>query len=273
MIIIFETGLFFNKIPYIKSGFGHRNMVFFYGGSAILKNLTASSIKNYLEVIQQYIPEGYIYYVFGYEEYPAKEYSLNQIADDFAQIIRDKIGTATIVGISFGGFVAMRFAAKYPELTDQLVLLITAHRFSADGERKINRMMELAKNEHYYELIKEFSLLFRRPWLNLVAKFMLWKNKEDILQGLKPRAAIINSLAGIFSEDLHKNINYLSEIRKKTLVIGGTQDPFFGVAEFEATAEAIKGAKLRLFEEETHMLPVERKGEVSKIVKEFIIGG
>lgn len=248
-------------------------MVFFYGGSAILKNLTTSSIKNYLDVIQQYIPEGYTYYIFGYEEYPVKEYSLKQIADDFAQIIRDKIGTATIVGISFGGFVAMRFAAKYPELTEQLVLVITAHRFSDNGERKINHMMELARNEHYYELIKEFSLLFRRSWLNLVARFMLWKNKEDILRGLKPRAAIINSLSGIFSKDLDENINYLSEIQTKTLVIGGTQDPFFGVAEFEATAKAIKGAKLRLFEDETHMLPVERKGDVSKIVKEFITGG
>lgn len=272
VVIIFETGLFLNKIPYIKSGFGPKNMVFFYGGSAILKSLTASSITNYLDVIRQYVPEGYTYYIFGYEEYPAKKYSLNQITDDFAQIIRDKVGAATIVGISFGGFVAMRFAAKYPELTDQLVLLITAHRFSDNGERKINHMMDLVQNEHYYELIQEFSLLFRRPWLNLLARFMLWKNKGDILRGLKPRAAIINSLAGVFSKDIHENVNYLSEIKTRTLVIGGTQDPFFGVAEFKATAEAIKGAKLRLFEDEAHMLPVERKNDVSKIVKEFITG-
>lgn len=269
----FETGLFLNKIPYIKSGSGAKNMVFFYGGSAILKSLEDSSIKDHRGIIQEYVPEGYTYYIFGYEEYPAKEYRLNQITDDFAQIIKDKIGKAVIVGISFGGFVAMRFAAKYPELTDQLILLISAHRFSANGERKINRMMDLAKNEHFYDLIKEFNLLFRRPWLNMLAGLILWKNKENSLRGLKPGAAIINSLAGIFSEDVYKNIDYLSNIRTKTLVIGGTQDQFFGVDEFKMTAEAIMGAKLRLFEDETHMLPIERKGDVAKVVKEFVTSG
>lgn len=271
--MVFETGLFLNKIPYIKSGFGPKNMIFFYGGSAILTNLAESSIKNYLNVFQEYVPEAYTYYIFGYEEYPSAQYSLNQITDDFAQIIKDKIGPAVIVGISFGGFIAMRFAAKYPELTERLILLISAHRFSDNGERKINRMMDLAKNEHLYDLIKEYSLLFRRPWLNWLARFMLWKNKENILRGLKSGAAIINSLAGIFSEDVYKNINYLSGIQAKTLVIGGTQDPFFGVEEIKVTAEAIRGAKLLLFENETHMLPVERKGDVSKIVKEFVAGG
>lgn len=270
--MIFETGLFLNKIPYIKSGFGPKNIVFFYGGSAILTGLSESSIKNYLDVVQAYIPEGYTCYIFGYEEYPSAQYSLNQITDDFAQIIKERVGTAVIVGISFGGFVAMRFAAKYPELTDQLVLLITAHRFSDNGERKIKRMMDLAKDEHFYDLIKEYSLLFRRPWLNLAARFMLWKNKANILRRLKPGAAIMNSLAGIFSEDVHQNIDYLSKIQTKTMVIGGTQDPFFGVAEFKVTAAAIPGAKLHLFENETHMLPVERKGDVSKIVKEFVTG-
>ena len=73
----------------------------------------------------------------------------------------------------------MRFAAKYPELTKKLVLLITAHRFSENGERKINRMMDLAQNERFYDLVKEYSLLFRSPWLNLLVQFMIWKNKEN----------------------------------------------------------------------------------------------
>ncbi|MCX7781495.1 MAG: alpha/beta hydrolase [Negativicutes bacterium] len=265
-----ETGLFLHKIPYIKGGAGPRTMVFFYGGSALLTSLTKSSIKNYLNAVRQYVPQGYTYYIFGYEEQPAKDYSLNQITDDFARIIKTEIGTAIIVGISFGGFVAIRFAAKYPELTEKLVLLITAHRFSANGERKVNRMLELAKQENFYALIKEYSLLFRRPWLNLLARFFIWKNKEDILRGLKSSDAIINSLTGIFSEDVRRNFACLNVIQAKTLVIGGTLDQFFGIDEFKATADAIKGAKLQIFKNETHMLPLERKSDVSKLVKEFV---
>ena len=269
--MLFETGLFLNKIPYIKSGSGLNNMVFFYGGSALLKSLRESSMQNYLDVIRQYVPAGYTYYIFGYEEAPSEQYNLDQIADDFAQILQEEIGPSIIVGISFGGFVAMRFAAKYPELTERLILLITAHRFSEQGEGKVDRMITLAKQEHFYDLIEEFSLLFRRPWFNLLARFMLWKDKDKLVKGLKPTAAILDTLAAML-KDVHENIDYLSSIRAKTIVIGGTRDQFFGASEFKETANAIARAELRLFEEETHMLPIERKGDVSKIVKEFIQG-
>jgi pimeloyl-ACP methyl ester carboxylesterase len=266
----FETGLFLNKIPYIKSGKGLKTMVFFYGGSAMISSLEKSSIKDHLDILKVYVPEGYTYYVFGYEQNPVRGYDLDQIADDFAQIIKDKIGQAVIVGISFGGFVAMRFAAKYPELTDKLVLLVSAHKFSSLGARKIHKMMELAENERYYDLIKEFSILFRRAWLNLLARFILWKNKKRTLKDLNPGPSIRKSLAGTFSTDIYRNIDYLGKIKAKTLVIGGTKDQFFGVEEFSETAERIRGAKLQLFAQETHMLPIERKKDAAKIIKAFV---
>lgn len=266
----FECGMFLDKIPYIKGGCGLRKMVFFYGGSAMISSLEKSSVKNHLNIIKAYVPEGYTYYVFGYERNPAPGYDLNQIADDFAKIIKNEMGHAVIIGVSFGGFVAVRFAAKYPELTDQLILLISAHKFSFLGEAKINKMMELAQNERCYDLIKEVTVLFRRAWLNLLARFVLWKNKRKILRDIYPGASIINNLAGIFSMDVRRNIDYLGEIKAETLVIGGTKDQFFGVDEFQTTAKNIKGAKLRLFEYETHMLPVERKKDVARIIKAFI---
>lgn len=268
----FESGLFLNKIPYIKSGSGLKTMVFFYGGSAIIKSLEKSSARNHLGIIKACVPEGYTYYIFGYEQCPERAYGINQIADDFAKIISNEIGRAAIVGLSFGGFVALRFAARYPELTKQLILLISAHNFSARGQRKIDDMMYLARNECFYDLVKEFSLLFRRPWLNIMAGFMLWLNKKKILRGLNPGPAIINSLEGIFSQDICENMDFLDAITTQTLVIGGTEDQFFGVEEFKRTAECIKDATLRLFEQETHMLPVERRKDVAKAVKDFVLG-
>lgn len=92
------------------------------------------------------------------------------------------------------------------------------------------------------------------------------------MRGLNPADAIIDSLEGIFSAQIYENIDYLGKIRVKTLVIGGTEDQFFGVEEFTATAEGIKGAALRLFTGETHMLPVERTKDVARAVKEFVLG-
>lgn len=179
----FTSGLFLNKIPYIKSGSGSKTMVFFYGGSAIVQSLEKSSIKDHLGIIKEYVPEGYTYYIFGYEQCPARRHGIDHIAEDFAAIIRDKIGKAVIVGISFGGFVALRFAAAYPELTEQLILLISAHKFSAGGQKKIDKMMCLVKKRRFYDLVKEFTLLFRRPWLNMAAGFMLRVNKKRYCAG------------------------------------------------------------------------------------------
>lgn len=266
-----ETGLFHAKIPYIKGGSGPKSLVFFYGGSALLTSLDKSSVRDHLRVIEAYVPAGYTYYVFGYEQNPAKTYGLNQIADDFADIIRAEIGKTVIVGVSFGGFVAMRFAAKYPELTDKLVLLVSGHCFSAAGEQKIGRMLALAQQGCMYEMMKELSLLFRRWWLNMLARFLLWKNNKRIVSGLNSRDAIISSLEGICVTDVRNNTDYLGRIAAKTIVIGGTQDQFFGEDQFRETAQYINNAALRMFTEETHMLPVERRKDVAGMVKSFIV--
>lgn len=44
-----------------------------------------------------------------------------------------------VLGISLEGMVAMRFAARHPELTRRLVILISAHRFSQSGEHIMER--------------------------------------------------------------------------------------------------------------------------------------
>lgn len=266
----FETGRFYNRIPYIKGGCGEKTMVFFYGASALLTSLETSSLKDHLQIMKAYVPEGYTYYVFGYEQNPAKAYKLNEIADEFAGIIRENIGKTVIVGISFGGFVAMRFAARHPALTDRLVLLISAHKFSDLGEQKISKMKSFARTGRYYELLKENILLFRRYWLNILAGLLLWLAKKNKLCGLNSPGAIIDCLEGLFTTEVCDNVNYLGEICAPSLVIGGTQDQFFGVEEFAQTARGIPEAKLQLFNAETHMLPIERNTEVAAAVKKFL---
>jgi len=266
----FQTGRFLHKIPYIKGGGGSRTMVFFYGASALLTSLEKSSIREHLKIIGAYVPKGFTYYIFGYEQYPKTPYDLNEIAADFARIIEQEIGKTVIVGVSFGGFVAMRFAAKYPALTEKLVLLISAHTFSAPGKKKIGKMKLLVNEGRYYELLKENTLLFRRWWLNLAARFLLWKNKKAKLSGLNSSTALKDSLEGIFSLQVYDNIAYLGKIRAETLIIGGTKDQFFGVDEFRQTAGYIKDARLQLFAEETHMLPIEKNKEAGSVVKSFI---
>jgi pimeloyl-ACP methyl ester carboxylesterase len=74
----------------------------------------------------------------------------------------------------------------------------------------------------FQTLIRENAVLFRRPWYNWLIQLKLWKDRRK-------------------------------------LGIGGTADQLFDRSAFEETASLIPGARLRLFEGETHMLPIERR--------------
>lgn len=54
------------------------------------------------------------------------------------------------------------------------------------------------------------------------------------------------------------------------MIIGGSADQYFDVAAFEETARRIPVARLELFDGETHMLPVERRRDVARVLAEFL---
>lgn len=64
---------------------------------------------------------------FGDSEYPPEYYGVKEYADDALRLIeRLGISSATIVGHSFGGRVAIELAAYHPELVEELVLVDSA---------------------------------------------------------------------------------------------------------------------------------------------------
>src|SRR4051812_24339019 len=77
---------------------------------------------------------------------------------------------------------------------------------------------------------------------------------------------ILRAYKGLFSADFARNADFARRIRVPTLVIGGTADQFFGPAVFEETASLIPQATVKLFEGETHMVPIERAGGVDEAI-------
>ena len=69
---------------------------------------------------------------------------LGYAGSHFDEIVRDMACAVpkppdVVVGISLGGFVALRFTAQHPELVPRLVLLVSANRFSRAGEHRMER--------------------------------------------------------------------------------------------------------------------------------------
>jgi pimeloyl-ACP methyl ester carboxylesterase len=274
-VSLVETGLFADRIPYIRGGAGPRHAVVFLGGNALFKRLDQSSDPaRYAAQIAALLPEGFRFTILGYEETPPEDYTLDTIVRDTAHVIRTDISKPDLViGVSFGGFVAQRLAAAHPDLVDRLVLLVSGYRFSVEGWAAMERQFKALETADFDALVTDNVLLFRRPWYNWLVRLKLWKDRDRMASEFKDPQLILRSYRSLFSEEFARNPDFATRIKASTLVIGGTADQFFGPQVFEETAAMIPGARVRLLEGETHMLPIERSGDVAQAIAEFLAIG
>jgi pimeloyl-ACP methyl ester carboxylesterase len=259
-----ESGLLENGVPYIRGGSGRREAVVFLGANALFKPLDKTSDpRRYARQISRLLP-GHRFTILGYA------------GSTFEEIVRD-MATAIptpphlVVGISFGGFVAMRFAAQHPELVRRLVLLVSAHRFSPGGLRMMERQFEALERGDLRTLVHENALLFRRPWYNWLLRLKLWKDGNHLATDFRDSGAILHDYRQLFGPDFKNNAEHVRRIVSPTLLIGGTADQLFDPKASEETAALIPGAQLHLFEKETHMLPIEKSQEVAAVIANFAV--
>ncbi len=178
-----ETGLLAGRVPYIRGGSGQQEAVVFFGVNALFRRLdSASDPGHYARQVSRLLPQ-HRFTILGYTGSGFEE-----IVRDMAQAIRTP--PDVVVGISLGGFVAMRFAARHPELVRRLVLLVSAHRFSPGGWRIMKRQFEALEQGDLPTLIRENALLFRRPWYNWLVRLKLWRDRDRLAAGLRTPVAI-----------------------------------------------------------------------------------
>lgn len=139
-----------------------------FGGNALFKGLDKSSDPiRYARQIAGTLPERFRFTILGYEETSPEDYTLDTIVRDLAEVVRTEIGRPDLImGVSFGGFVAQRFAAQHPDLVDRLVIKVSGHRFSEAGWRMMERQFRSLERGDFHELVKDNALLFRLSWYN-----------------------------------------------------------------------------------------------------------
>ncbi|KLK92584.1 hypothetical protein AA309_12795 [Microvirga vignae] len=269
-MMTFETGIFLSRIPFVKIGSGPNPIVVFNGGQAFVRRPTPARTERDAKRIARLLPSDRQIYVMGYDAAPPAGYSVDMIVQDMATILRDEIGPSTVMGISFGGFVATRLAADHPDLVKDLIVMVSAHRFSPEGQRSIERQIECAWQGDFHGLLNEFGLAFRRPWLNWLLRLRLWQEWDKLHEKMSDPATIVRGLHAVADENVGKDPSWLQRIQARTLIIGGTHDPFFDVNAMKEAAHLIPWTQLKLFDGETHMLPIERARDVAKVVKAFL---
>jgi 3-oxoadipate enol-lactonase len=196
-------------------------------------------------------------------------YDMERVTADGATLI-EKLGAAPchFVGLSMGGFVGMRLAARRPELLRTLTLVETA----ADAEPRWNvpkyRAMALIARAFGFRPLAGtvMKIMFGAAFLGDRARAAERERLRAELLALDPprvEAALdaVIRRRPIFDE--------LARIATPTLVLHGDADRAIVLSRAQKTAQAIAGARLVVIPRAGHTSSVEEADAVTRELRAF----
>lgn len=185
----------------------------------------------------------------------------------------DELGleTAHYVGLSMGGYVGMRFAARYPDRVLSLVLLDTGS--GTEDADKVSKYRLLA---NIYRVVGPGPLRSRIEPLMFGPTLRNDPAGQAVLDEwfgrLKrvSRAGIRRAVLGVV--DRLPITDELGGIRARTLVAVGADDVSQEPYKSEALAAAIEGAKLEIVADAGHSSTVEQPEVLTRLIGEHLAG-
>ena len=121
-----STGYFRSGLPYNRLGHGPRPLVIFQGLAFENKPQSGLAIRMY-----NFLGEDYTAYSVLRKPGLPGGCTLRDMADDYAEMIRDEFGgPVDVIGISTGGSIVQPFAADHPDLVRRLVIHSSAYTLS-----------------------------------------------------------------------------------------------------------------------------------------------
>jgi pimeloyl-ACP methyl ester carboxylesterase len=212
---------------------------------------------------------------FGYSEKPAWfEYTIEAQARMIARLMnRLGIGTATIVGSSYGGAVAATVALDYPERVEKLILVDAV----INDDVKNHPLLRLASIPGVGELVtpflidsKRFLKMRMRATIAPVNHHLITKDRiESVIHPL----SAANSHRSILLTNRHWNANRIEQdaqfIKHPTLIVWGEDDTVIPVENGEKLYASILNSRFVVLKNCGHV-PQEEKAELfSELVTGF----
>jgi len=216
---------------------------------------------------------------YGLSDRPRQRYTMDVWADDLAALLESiGIERAHVHGGSMGGFIAIRFAARYPERVDHLVVSGAVARCDrmARSQLEIWKTIARAYGTDSDELALELSTkAFSRGYLD--ASFgpeRVREIREVVARNVEPDV-FSDACDAMIETDV---MELLPLITAPTLVLCGSEDCLTPLdcgpdgAGMRVIAERIPNARLHVFEGCGHGNLVERTEESVRVIVEHLEG-
>jgi len=259
------TGYSSNGLPYACIGSGARDLVVFVGlefqhkpPSGIMLRMSTGYLSG--------LEDSYKIYVVSRRPGLPPGYSLSDMSDDYAVMIKNELGgEADIIGVSTGGAIAQHFAIDHPNLVRRLVLAMTGFRLTEEAKELQMRVADLAQkgNRRAASALLGTAIIrrgiakhFFKLFMGLMGPLMIPTDPSD-------------GIVEIEAEDRHDLSDHLDKIKADTLVIGGEEDFFYPVRE---TAEKIPNARLVLYPRLGHNAMFARSRQFGEEIRAFLLG-
>jgi pimeloyl-ACP methyl ester carboxylesterase len=243
-----SSGFFRSGLPYNRLGNGSKPLIVFQGLTFEHKPESAMTLMMY-----KFLASDYTVYSVLRKPHPPQHYSLGDMANDYAVMIREEFNTPVdILGISTGGSIAFHFAANHPELVHRLIIHSSAHTLNATARQLQLDVAHLAQQGQWIQ-----------AWRLLVATIFPHKGVghwvAQPLIGLSAWLLSLNApkdptdlVVTVEAEDKHAFRGRLAEVTAPTLVVGGEDDFFYSPDLFRETAAGIPNATLCLYQKMGH---------------------
>ena len=251
-----ETGRFLEEFPYVRFGNGPENLVILPG--ITLENEPPSRLAAWTYRLGfGRFADGCTVYVINRRRGMPPHYTTQDMAADYARVMQEELGPSHLMGFSTGGSIAQYVAFDHPELVSKLILVVSASRLSEEGRETCERWRKLARWRRWQELradmasvnvTSETNKRLARAFMIVLGRFVLGtpSDPSDFITALEADLG-------------HDTTGRLHEISTPTLLIGGSEDPFFSESLLRENAETIPDAELRVYEGVGHGVPKERK--------------
>jgi len=253
-------------IYYEERGKGDETILFSHGllwSSQMFRHQIDSLSKKYRVIAYDHRGQ-------GKTEVTSSGYDMDTLTQDALQLL-DHIGIEKVhfVGLSMGGFVGMRLAARYPDRITSLTLIET----SAEPEPEENipkyKMLGWVARLLSIRLVagRVMTIMFGDTFLNDPDRAddrQYWK--KQLLQN--DRVGIHRALGGVVSRE--GVVGLLAKISCPTLIMVGDEDKATVPAKAEKMHQHIAGSKLVTIPKAGHTSSVEQPEFVTSQLTEFL---
>lgn len=200
---------------------------------------------------------------------------LDQWADDIDQFCKTLgIDAPIVFGQSFGGMVAMHYAARYPDAPSKVILSSTAAQFRLDATEQ---MMRQLGGERAAQLAQEF---FTTPSSEIFEEYskvclpLYAQSDHPDAADFRARAIQRPEVAVHFFKEEMKSMDMRAEIAAipcPTLVMGGDLDPVTPPICATEIAKAIgENAQLEMFEACGHGAHRDHPEAAERVIRAFL---